>query len=30
MEPFWVIPEIKGKLYTGDISLLFLLLTEDI
>jgi hypothetical protein len=25
MEPFWVVPQIKEKLYIGDFSLLFLL-----
>jgi hypothetical protein len=28
MEPFWVVLEIKEKLYIGDLSPLFLLFTE--
>jgi hypothetical protein len=30
MEPFWVILEIKEKLYLGDLSPLFFTLTEKI
>jgi hypothetical protein len=28
MEPFWVVPETKGKLYIGDLSPLFFPFTE--
>jgi hypothetical protein len=30
MEPFWVVLEIKEKLYIGDLSPLFLLFTEKV